>query len=195
MMEAKTLVTILEAAILSCGLVAVVFWLWPCARLDVFRQEMFAVRDEFFDYAASGKIGFNHPAYRLLRQSMNGFIRYGHRLTFFQVNVTMLYWKFGAPQPPMDWTEKWNLAVATVNDERVKEDLRKFHERSIMLVSERIILGSPVLLLVLVVWLLIGLFNIGWTSAKAVFDRSISETTARLIDVRQLEEEAARSAA
>src|ERR1039457_4111930 len=90
MMDAKALVTILEAAIASCGLVVVVFWLWPCVRLDVFRQKMFAVRDELFDYAESGKIGFNHPAYRLLRQSMNGFIRYGHRLTFFQVNLMML---------------------------------------------------------------------------------------------------------
>jgi hypothetical protein len=195
MMDAKTLVTVLEAATASCGLVAVMFWLWPCVRLDVFRQEMFAVRDELFDYAASGKIEFNHPAYRLLRQSMNGFIRYGHRLTFFQVNLMVLYWKFGASQPPMDWTEKWNLAIAAVNDERAKEALVKFHERSIMLVSERIILGSPILLLVLIVWLLIGLFNLGWTSAKAAFDHSITETTARLIDVRQLEEEAARSAA
>ncbi|HXM43810.1 MAG TPA: hypothetical protein VN924_21430 [Bryobacteraceae bacterium] len=194
MMDAKTLVTILEAAIASCGLVIVVFWLWPCMRLDIFRQKMFALRDELFDYAESGRIGFNHPAYRLLRQSMNGFIRYGHRLTFFQINLMMLYWKFGASQPPMDWTEKWNRAIATVNDEQVRENLVKFHERSIMLVSERLVLGSPVLLLVLFVGLLIGLFNLGWKSAKAAFNRAIAETTSRLIDFERLEEEAARAA-
>jgi len=163
-------------------------------RLDIFRQKMFALRDELFDYAESGRIGFNHPAYRLLRQSMNGFIRYGHRLTFFQINLMMLYWKFGASQPPMDWTEKWNRAIATVNDEQVRENLVKFHERSIMLVSERLVLGSPVLLLVLFVGLLIGLFNLGWKSAKAAFNRAIAETTSRLIDFERLEEEAARAA-
>jgi hypothetical protein len=166
MMEATTLATVLQAAAVSCGLVIVMFWLWPCARLDDFRQKMFAVRDELFDYAASGKIGFNHPAYRLLRQSMNGFIRYGHQVTFFQINMTMLDWKLTASRPPVDWYEKWNRAIGTIEDETVKAEMLKFHARSIMLVSGRIVLGSPVLLSALAVGMLIELFNLGWTSIK-----------------------------
>jgi hypothetical protein len=46
---------------------------------------------------------------------------------------------------------------------------------------------------VLIVGLLIGLFNLGWRSTKAAFKYSIAKTTATLIDVEHLEEEAARS--
>ncbi|MGA3043081.1 MAG: hypothetical protein ABSF54_20075 [Bryobacteraceae bacterium] len=195
MTQAQMLVTILEAAIGSCALVFVTFALWPSVRLDVFRQQMFAVRDELFDYAASGKIGFDHPAYRLLRQSMNGFIRYGHRITFFQINMSMLHWKIVESHAPMDWTERWDRAISTIDDADVKNSLLAFHRRSIMLVSGRLVFGSPVLLLVLAVGTLIELFNLGWRSAKAAFERSLNRTTTTLIDVRRLEEEAARAAA
>jgi hypothetical protein len=43
--------------------------------LDRFRQDVFGLRDELWDFAASGQISFDDPAYRLLRQLMNGFIR------------------------------------------------------------------------------------------------------------------------
>ena len=53
----------------------------PEMRLDSFRQNMFAIRDELFDFAADGNIAFDHPAYMMLRNQMNGFIRYAHHLT------------------------------------------------------------------------------------------------------------------
>lgn len=75
--------TLSQSIICIAVLMPLLLKLWSGARLDSFRQKMFVVRDELFDYAASGKIEFNDPAYRLLRQSMNGHIRYAHQLTFF----------------------------------------------------------------------------------------------------------------
>ena len=76
MIDSTNLMTVTQSAILLMGLGVILFWLWPSVRLDCFRQEMFAIRDELFDYASSGRVSFSHPGYRLLRQSMNGFIRY-----------------------------------------------------------------------------------------------------------------------
>lgn len=58
------------------------FWLYRNFALDSFRQKMFALRDQLFDDASDGVISFEHPAYGILRGTMNGFIRFGHRLSF-----------------------------------------------------------------------------------------------------------------
>jgi hypothetical protein len=156
---------------------------------------MFSLRDELFDYAASGKISFTHPAYRLLRQSMNGFIRHGHRLSLFQIVMGTLMWKsFGDP-PTFDWTNRWNTALASIQDREVMAEMVKFHQRSTMLVSERVVLGSPVLVFALAVCLIASLFHLGWTSLRSAFNAAVSATTARIIDPRLLDEEAARAAA
>ncbi len=88
-MEIRQLTNIIESAICLALLIPLLLSLLPTVRLDEFRQNMFAVRDELFDYAASGHISYNDPAYRLLRQLMNGYIRYGHQLTFFRVCLTV----------------------------------------------------------------------------------------------------------
>src|ERR1700686_4706562 len=98
-MNSATLITILESVSALIVFALLYFWLVPSLRLDLFRQQLFEVRDELFDYARSGNISFQHPAYRLLRRSANGFIRYAHRLTFFRVAMTVLVWKIFQEHP------------------------------------------------------------------------------------------------
>ena len=194
-MSSAALANVFQSTTLLTLLIVVGFWLWPSVRLDSFRQNMFALRDELFDYAASGKISFSHPAYRLLRQSMNGFIRHGHRLRLFQVIMGMLMWKAIGEEPTLEWTNRWNDALATIPDREVMAEMLKFHERSSMLVSERVVLGSPVLVLALVTCFIAVLFHLGWTSLRSAFNTAVSATTAKIIDPRLLDEEAARAAA
>lgn len=194
-MSSAALANVFQSTTLLTLLIVVGFWLWPSVRLDSFRQNMFALRDELFDYAASGKISFSHPAYRLLRQSMNGFIRHGHRLSLFQVIMGMLMWKAIGEEPTLEWTNRWNDALATIPDREVMAEMLKFHERSSMLVSERVVLGSPVLVLALVTCFIAVLFHLGWTSLRSAFNTAVSATTAKIIDPRLLDEEAARAAA
>ena len=194
-MTMTILTTVFESAVLLILLIVVFFWFWPCVRLDSFRQNMFGLRDEVFDYAASGRISFDHPAYRLLRQSMNGFIRHAHRLTVFQIVMNTLAWKMAGETPTYDWTTRWNAALASIKDRAVMADLIKFHERETMLVSERVVLGSPLLVAILMIGFTLSLFRLGLTSLKAAFYTAVSATTARIIDPRLLDEEAARAAA
>ena len=78
----------LQTCIVVIVAVTVVFKILTMFRLDCFRQKMFLVRDELFDYAADGNIAFDDPAYILLRRQMNAMIRYGHQITLFRALVT-----------------------------------------------------------------------------------------------------------
>lgn len=192
--DASSIVTIMESAIALAGIWVVLFWLWPALRLDCFRQQMFAVRDELFDYAAAGKISFNHPAYRLLRQQMNGFIRYGHKLSFGQFLLTLCIWKLNRQPDSYVWSHKWDTALKSLDDETVGA-LRMFHNRALMHVASRIVFGSPILLPCLLASLLAVLFHAGLRSMGEAVTAATRATANRTLDQRILEEEAARAAA
>jgi hypothetical protein len=168
--------------------------LWPSFRLDAFRQSLFALRDELFDYAADGHISFDDPAYGLLRKSMNGFIRYAHNLTFFRLLVTIWGWRIAEPANTFDWAESWNLALERVKDQHAKEKLVEFHEKTMLLVMARIFTGSPVLIAAVIVTSFVTAIHSKWTSAKQLCLHAASELGAKIFDPRILEEEAARAA-
>ena len=57
------------------------FWLYRDYRVDAYRQRVFALRNELWDYAAAGHISFDDPAYLVVRNRMNGLIRFAHLLS------------------------------------------------------------------------------------------------------------------
>jgi hypothetical protein len=194
-MNIAQVATVVESAIFLALFCVLVLKLWPSLRLDTFRQHMFIVRDELFDYAASGSIGFNDPAYRLLRQSMNGFIRYAHQLTFFRLCLMIMHWKIFSDKPELSWAQKWERALGHVENESVRRDLMNFHARALDLVMSRLVSGSPVLILLLLTAIVTVLLSKGWRSLKQLLYEASTETVSRIVDPRLLEEEAARCVA
>lgn len=186
MSSIQQLVTILTSLV-SVILLLIVLRLWASLRLDVFRQEMFALRDLMFDYALEGHIDFSHPAYRLLRKCMNGFIRYAHNLTFYRLTVTMLQWQLVSRRPEIKWAEDWNRALESIADPQVQEKMKEFHSRSAVLVAQRVVLGSPFLVALLITIAI----KYGVQSLTGIIVRSLG----KFIDPRILEEEAAKAAA
>lgn len=77
-MFTATIITGLSLA----GIYVIVFWLFRSYQIDAFRQEMFALRDEWFDYSHNGGIPFDHPVYGSMRTIMNGYIQFAPRLDF-----------------------------------------------------------------------------------------------------------------
>jgi hypothetical protein len=193
-MQPQQLVLIFGSCVNLILILILVLKLWPSYRLDVFRQRVFAVRDDLFAYAASGKIGFDDPAYRLLRQAMNGFLRYGHNLTLYRVCITLILWNIGG-RPKTQWAEAWTLSLKGVKDEQVRKDLQQFHGRALVLAAHRLIFGSPVLLGVLALCSLVMLAQSGWTGIKQSIGRAAEKMLPHIVDPRLLEEEAARLAA
>ena len=209
-MNIMQLAAVLQSLLCLTLLMPLLLRLWAGARLDSFRQEMFIVRDDLFDYAASGEIGFNDPAYRLLRQLMNGFIRYGHQLTFFRICMGAAQVKILGQEPSINWTTKWEKALSNIKNEEVKKSLEEFHSRTGLCVGKRLILGSPILLAIFVfgglaITIHTGIRRLGQISSKAtvaavagVLSRISGEATIatvdRVIDFRLIENEAAATA-
>lgn len=167
-MTLDQLFTIAQSTVATAVLLWMLFSCLPSLRLDVFRQKMFTVRDELFDYACAGNIGFDHPAYRLLRKSMNGFLRYGHRLSLFQLVITSCRWHFADEKPVSLWHTQWQEAISSIEDDAVKKKLILLHNDSMNLVMGRIVTGSPLMWAVLIV-LGIGVCCKGaWDSTAAL---------------------------
>ncbi|MGO9268842.1 MAG: hypothetical protein ACLQOO_01030 [Terriglobia bacterium] len=190
MMQVPQLAAILESAVCLAAVTILLLTLWPALRLDSFRQNMFGIRDEMFDYAASGKIGFDHPAYRLLRQLMNSFIRYGHQLTLFRVAMNVAIWRLSGQQPKIAWVAKLEKALQGIEDEEVKRTMEGFHSRAMELVAKRLVFGSPILLLALLCSVGAMVLHKGWHNVKQALIKSTTVAVARVVDLRLLEEEA-----
>lgn len=114
------------------------FYLWPALHLDEFRQDMFALRNEMFRDAASGKLAFNSEAYLFLRQTMNGYIRFGHRLSILQLVLAARFLK----RP--NFNEMWQMALAGANEQQ--KDLYNGYMNRMNEISSRYLrASSPVL--------------------------------------------------
>ncbi len=193
-MEIRQLTYIFESVICLALLIPLLLSLLPAVRLDGFRQDMFAVRDELFDYAATGNISFSDPAYNLLRQLMNGYIRYGHQLTFFRICMTVFQAKVMGNTKELVWTTKWEKALANISDKKVRASLTAFHEKTAALVATRIVFGSPVLILVLLCAMLTVVVHRGLQSLRQLLNEAASNTVSQIVDARLLEEEAVKAA-
>ena len=160
-MSETQLAIVLQFTIVALLWAILVFKIIPDARLDGFRQKMFSIRDEMFDYAADGKISFDHPAYVMLRHQMNGFIRHGHQLTVFRCLMTLAIRKVQGADLDTSWHSEWEKSLDSLQSDEIRGVLRSFHQRSMWLAAKRLLFGSPVLwfitLLFMVQFLLQGM--------------------------------------
>jgi hypothetical protein len=194
MMDAKTIALVIQSCICVALIIFVLFKFWSEARLDAFRQKVFALRDELFDFAADGHISFDDPAYRLLRQSMNGKIRYAHQLTFFRVNMTMIQVNLATHTPKVTWSEDWQKALERLRDDDVRRKLEAFHDRAMLLVVDRLVLGSPVLLGLVICSVPFLMLRMGWLNLKAIVKKAPLFTVSHVFDTQMIENEAAAAA-
>jgi hypothetical protein len=148
-MNEMEVATILLSLVALLGLTWLVFAVFPELLLDEYRQGVFALRDELFDYAASGAIAFDDRSYGLLRSTMNGLIRYAHRMTLPRMYLTL---RIGRPVqanfPPFHtrFTEATNdLSPAN------RKALHDFCRRMDVLNLKFILLGSPISLMTIVI--------------------------------------------
>lgn len=82
--------TILSSLISLFGLTYLIFWRYRLLITDSFRQSLFELRDELFDFAAAGNIPFDDPAYGMLRKLINGYMRFAHQATIWHALMLAL---------------------------------------------------------------------------------------------------------
>ena len=117
-------------------------------RRDVYRQRLFEVRNALFDMAGKGEISFNEPAYQTLRTTINGFIRFAHRMQFGEFVVFIALEETAREPSPDLFTERWQAQTASLPRD-LTQKLDALRVRVHMLALEELVLTSPLLLALL----------------------------------------------
>ncbi len=167
----------------------VVFYILRSQRLDNYRQQLFALRDEFFDYAADGHIAFDDEAYVLLRLQMNSMIRFAHQLSLFRALMTGAARLTFQPRP-LEWNAAWANALKRLENEDVRLKLKAFHEASMMLAVKHLLVGSPVLWLLMLLSAVFLLCRGAFAGMQQLFSAASQQVFSGPLDQRFLEEEA-----
>jgi hypothetical protein len=107
-------------------------------RVDLFRQRMFELRAELFDEADGGLMDFEHPAYGILRTTMNGYIRFAHRLNLWLVIFLVLF-TAGVSVP----TERSWADITSDLEPEVQEKLERYRRRMAYLAIRQAAIVSP----------------------------------------------------
>jgi hypothetical protein len=166
-----------------------IFIVWPQYRVDVFRGKLFALRSELFLFAADGHISYSDPAYKAVRESMNAYIRFAHRLTIYHTILTAIGWKLAGDSFDDGSVSRTEAAIGALSPD-VRKKIEEFRVRQADLVMMQIfrstILGN----------FIFTLFLLQYGYRKGVKDAaqkaSSRRAAARIIDGRQLEAEAMR---
>ena len=86
-------------------------WLYYDYRTDLLRFRLFIIRDQLFDAAVKGELDFNSPAYKRTRTTLNGALRFAHRLTLSKLLITFLWMRRKDPTAVERHHEAMRLAV------------------------------------------------------------------------------------
>lgn len=90
-------------------------------------------------------LAFEDPAYILLRQQMNAWIRYGHQLTVFRLLMTYVINKANRRDSDTSRSDAREAALERVVDPAVKAQLATLQQRALTIAVKHLITGSPIL--------------------------------------------------
>lgn len=144
----STLILFLVALMSMPFILALLLWLYRDYRTDVFRQKMFALRGDLFDEARLGRIAFDSDAYGMLRSTMNGFIRFGHRFSLTKTILFSMVLKKEHSTDPFSERLEQSLEGCT---EAQKTMIRSYYLRMNLQMMEHLILSSVLLMVTIVI--------------------------------------------
>lgn len=143
---------VLSSGLSLLGLAYLYFWLYRDYRRDLLRTRLFKIRGELFDAAAKGRIDFDHPAYGLLRSTLNGFVRSGHRIGAWRLLMSALFLDAKEVEELYQFRARWHKAVSTLSPDvrDWMEDLRRQTHESFF---NHLLATTGFFYLVIVLWL------------------------------------------
>lgn len=161
------------------------FWFYKDYRVEKFRFELYVVRDRLFDAAQKGVISFDHPAYLLMRKTINRIIRFGHRVKLLDVLVFAVIDTLYPYRRENDhlFRKLFNI-IDTTEDTEAKYALQKAFIDTAFIICKQMLWTSPTMLLLLVGIVvyksLDKLFRGGWSFFSSLTWNSIKNRIARL---------------
>ncbi len=142
------IVNFFEILISLAFLVVLLFWLYRDYRVDKFRQDLFVLRDSFFDQAANDKLDFSDPAYIMLRSTMNGAIQFAHRFNLLQIILFIAL--MDRNNIHSSFHENFETALSELSEEQ-KEMVKAYRIRFNLIMMEHVIMTSPLLIITVVI--------------------------------------------
>lgn len=119
-----------------------VFVFWRNYRIDKFRDQLFALRNELFDYAAHGGVLFDEPAYGILRNTMNGLLRYAERISFTHFILTNVIQRLKPSPVYAHMFQRWALAFNRLDDEQ-RQAMLDINARLNRIIAIQVMTSSP----------------------------------------------------
>ncbi len=136
------------------------FWLYRDYCVDLFRQRMFALRDELFDEALRHNIPFDHGSYGVLRVAMNGFIRFAHQFNLAHFIIVVARHEVYA-RNEKGYSRKLEESMLGLTAAQ-KGALNKIKLKMSELLLRHILLSSPIsvmtIIVPIVIWLVLRAF-------------------------------------
>ena len=119
-MEAQDQLAIAQLS-LSLALIAfAMVYMRRRTKVDRYRENLFTLRDELFDYMWKNDIPFDLPAYRLMRAFLNGGIRVADEITPTKFIVVMFaLWREPPPAPA------FSVEIDQIEDPSIREHFRQ----------------------------------------------------------------------
>ncbi len=129
--------------------VGVAWFVYSClykrVRLDAFRETLFTIRDDLFDYMWQHRLSYEEPAYGLLRSSLNGMIRAADEGSFNLLIVISTIRAHFDPRVP----SRVSAAIAAVRDPETRQHFEEVQKRIAGLAFRHIWLEGPLSFVIL----------------------------------------------
>jgi hypothetical protein len=138
----------IPAIISIAGIWFWVAWLYRDYRVDLFRERLFAIRDDLFDLARNGQVQFANPAYGILRMQINGFIRFGDRVSLSWILALGFAFR-GTPEESnsvvQEMDKRWEHGIAAL-DGSVQANMMELRNRVHREFVKQVLFASPLIL-------------------------------------------------
>lgn len=119
---------------LGCVLI---FWCRHQYRVDVLRYRLFVCRDELFDLALAGTLGFGDQAYVLLRRKINNMLRFAHKISLIRAGMVSFFCRGAAFEELRDTDDReWEKAVCALPSEEAQNRVRLIRDSVLVEVSK-----------------------------------------------------------
>jgi hypothetical protein len=144
-------------AFLHLAINALVLWFiwhgpWRRSCQERYRQKLFEVRDELFDFAREGGISFSDPAYIALRANINGLIRFSHVMGVTRLAAFVIFKRYVGEVPKLHPTLA--TALSQVKGKAAKERLAEIEDKvrnhtvwHLLFASPQVLIAGPALYL------------------------------------------------
>ncbi|MFA5089255.1 MAG: hypothetical protein WC552_09520 [Candidatus Omnitrophota bacterium] len=121
------------------------FWMWGHYKkhfLEVYRADLFRIRDELFIYAADGKSSFGALEYNYMRDRLNTALRYAHRMGISRI-IIFLFFEPNAREMVEKETRYFEQEILKPLDEEQRAFFDKIHTESGIVMAKYMLCKSP----------------------------------------------------